>query len=114
MVWEPCRVQRPAIEIVAHRGGPDFGGEPEPEHSLAAYLRAIDRGADALECDVRLILQEEDRACGGQGGVLLRDLLDLGRGFLDPLHGRLRSPAEGVPAKARRERPLVGSRSRHR
>jgi glycerophosphoryl diester phosphodiesterase len=39
-----------AIEVVAHRGS----NEEEPEHSLAAYLRAVDEGADAVECDVRL------------------------------------------------------------
>jgi glycerophosphoryl diester phosphodiesterase len=38
------------IEVVAHRGANDV----EPEHSLAAYLTAIEQGADAIECDVRL------------------------------------------------------------
>lgn len=38
------------IEVVAHRGAND----EEPEHSLAAYLRAIEQGVDAIECDVRL------------------------------------------------------------
>jgi glycerophosphoryl diester phosphodiesterase len=37
-------------EVIAHRGS----SAHEPEHTLAAYLRAIDEGADALECDVRL------------------------------------------------------------
>lgn len=36
--------------VVAHRGS----SEALPEHTLGAYLRAIDEGADALECDVRL------------------------------------------------------------
>ena len=36
--------------VVAHRGA-SFA---EPEHTLAAYERAIAVGADALECDVRL------------------------------------------------------------
>jgi glycerophosphoryl diester phosphodiesterase len=36
--------------VVAHRGASDA----EPEHTLAAYLQAIDGGADALECDVRI------------------------------------------------------------
>ena len=39
-----------AIEVVAHRGA----SEDEPEHSLAAYLLAVEQGADAIECDVRL------------------------------------------------------------
>ena len=37
-------------KIVAHRGS----SRDEPEHTLKAYRRAIDEGADALECDVRL------------------------------------------------------------
>lgn len=36
--------------VIAHRGS----SAQEPEHTLAAYLRAIEEGADALECDVRL------------------------------------------------------------
>jgi glycerophosphoryl diester phosphodiesterase len=35
---------------VAHRGS----SEANPEHTLGAYLAALDEGADALECDVRL------------------------------------------------------------
>ena len=37
-------------EVVAHRGS----SAEKPEHTLSAYLRAIEQGADALECDVRL------------------------------------------------------------
>ncbi|GLY19103.1 hypothetical protein LWF15_15700 [Kineosporia rhizophila] len=40
----------PRPQVVAHRGASDR----EPEHTLAAYLRAVETGADALECDVRL------------------------------------------------------------
>ena len=36
--------------VVAHRGASD----DVAEHTPAAYLRAIETGADALECDVRL------------------------------------------------------------
>jgi glycerophosphoryl diester phosphodiesterase len=36
--------------VFAHRGGADA----LPEHTLGAYLRALDEGADGLECDVRL------------------------------------------------------------
>jgi len=36
--------------IIAHRGS----SKDQPEHTLKAYLRAIDEGADVLECDVRL------------------------------------------------------------
>jgi glycerophosphoryl diester phosphodiesterase len=37
-------------QVVAHRGS----SETNPEHTLGAYLAALDEGADALECDVRL------------------------------------------------------------
>lgn len=37
-------------QVVAHRGS----SEAHPEHTLRAYLAALDEGADALECDVRL------------------------------------------------------------
>ncbi|MDT9593211.1 glycerophosphodiester phosphodiesterase family protein [Nocardioides zeae] len=37
-------------EVVAHRGA----SEDIAEHTLAAYLDALDSGADGLECDVRL------------------------------------------------------------
>ena len=37
-------------QVVAHRGS----SAEEPEHTLSAYQRAIEAGADALECDVRL------------------------------------------------------------
>jgi glycerophosphoryl diester phosphodiesterase len=36
--------------VVAHRGASDSS----PEHTLAAYAKAIEAGADGLECDVRL------------------------------------------------------------
>jgi glycerophosphoryl diester phosphodiesterase len=37
-------------EVVAHRGG----AAAAPEHTLAAYRRAVEIGADAVECDVRM------------------------------------------------------------
>src|SRR5438045_412387 len=36
--------------VFAHRGS----SGALPEHTLGAYLRAIDEGADGLECDIRL------------------------------------------------------------
>ncbi|OKK20787.1 glycerophosphodiester phosphodiesterase [Streptomyces sp. CB00455] len=39
-----------ATRVIAHRGASD----EHPEHTLAAYRQAVDDGADALECDVRL------------------------------------------------------------
>ncbi|HNM97481.1 MAG TPA: glycerophosphodiester phosphodiesterase family protein [Marmoricola sp.] len=41
-------MSRPAV--IAHRGA----SATDAEHTLAAYLRAIQDGADGLECDVRL------------------------------------------------------------
>ena len=37
-------------QVVAHRGA----SATNPEHTLGAYVAALDEGADALECDVRL------------------------------------------------------------
>ncbi|RNM12710.1 glycerophosphodiester phosphodiesterase family protein [Nocardioides pocheonensis] len=37
-------------QVVAHRGA----SADQAEHTLAAYVVALDQGADALECDVRL------------------------------------------------------------
>jgi glycerophosphoryl diester phosphodiesterase len=37
-------------QVVAHRGSSDANAE----HTLGAYLAALDEGAEALECDVRL------------------------------------------------------------
>jgi glycerophosphoryl diester phosphodiesterase len=39
-----------AMQVVAHRGASDENAE----HTLGAYLKALDAGADGLECDVRL------------------------------------------------------------
>ena len=52
-------------------------------------------------------LEERDRPLGGEHGVLLGDLLDLGDGLLDSRDGGLRFPAERMPAEARLELPLV-------
>jgi glycerophosphoryl diester phosphodiesterase len=46
----PGRSDRPAPEVVAHRGAT----AEAPEHTLAAYRQAATIGADAVECDVRM------------------------------------------------------------
>lgn len=70
------------IEVVAHRGASD----DEPEHSLAAYLLAIEQGADAIECDVRLTAdgtlvcvhdRRIDRTSTGRGAVSAKTLGEL-------------------------------------
>lgn len=46
----PTRAVRRHPLVIAHRGASD----EEAEHTLAAYRRAFDHGADGVECDVRL------------------------------------------------------------
>src|SRR5688500_12294183 len=46
----PTGLARAAVQVVAYRGSSDDA----PEHTLSACKRAIQQGADALECDVRL------------------------------------------------------------
>src|SRR3954447_19948870 len=76
-----CRVSSPP-QVVAHRGA----SEVEAEHTLAAYRRAIDDGADGLECDVRLTRdgvlvcvhdRRIDRTSSGRGVVSTLELSDL-------------------------------------
>jgi glycerophosphoryl diester phosphodiesterase len=76
--------------VVAHRGA----SSEAPEHTLAAYRKAIDAGADGLECDVRLTLdghlvcvhdRKVDRTSNGTGLVSNLELarleeLDFGAG----------------------------------
>ncbi|MFF9814639.1 glycerophosphodiester phosphodiesterase [Streptomyces sp. NPDC014006] len=70
------------IQVVAHRGA----SEDAPEHTLAAYRKAIEDGADALECDVRLTAdghlvcvhdRRVNRTSNGRGAVSALELADL-------------------------------------
>jgi glycerophosphoryl diester phosphodiesterase len=70
------------VQVVAHRGS----SEDIPEHTLAAYKKAIEDGADALECDVRLTAdghlvcvhdRRVDRVSNGRGVVSTLELRDL-------------------------------------
>ncbi|MEU2658348.1 glycerophosphodiester phosphodiesterase [Streptomyces sp. NPDC007325] len=70
------------VQVVAHRGA----SEDAPEHTLAAYVKAIEDGADALECDVRLTAdghlvcvhdRRVDRTSNGRGAVSTLELADL-------------------------------------
>ncbi|GAA0518011.1 MULTISPECIES: glycerophosphodiester phosphodiesterase [Streptomyces] len=72
----------PTVSVVAHRGA----SEDAPEHTLAAYRKAIEEGADALECDVRLTAdghlvcvhdRRVDRTSNGRGAVSALELSDL-------------------------------------
>jgi glycerophosphoryl diester phosphodiesterase len=69
-------------QVVAHRGA----SEDAAEHTLAAYERAIEDGADALECDVRLTRdgvlvcvhdRTVNRTSSGRGVVSTLELSDL-------------------------------------
>lgn len=69
----------PRPQVIAHRGA----STEAPEHTRAAYQRAIDCGADALECDVRLTRdgvlvclhdRRLDRTSSGRGPVSTREL----------------------------------------
>lgn len=70
--------------VFAHRGA----SVALPEHTLAAYLRALDDGADGLECDVRLTRDGHlvclhdrrlERTSNGRGPVSARTLDQLDR-----------------------------------
>jgi glycerophosphoryl diester phosphodiesterase len=72
----------PPPRVIAHRGASDEA----PEHTLAAYQRAIEAGADGLECDVRMTRdgvlvcvhdRRVDRTSDGRGAVAGLDLADL-------------------------------------
>lgn len=73
---------RTTIQVVAHRGA----SEDAPEHTLAAYRKAIEAGADALECDVRLTAdghlvcvhdRRVNRTSNGRGAVSALELREL-------------------------------------
>ncbi|WP_425581665.1 glycerophosphodiester phosphodiesterase [Streptomyces stramineus] len=70
------------LSVVAHRGA----SEDAPEHTLTAYRKAIEDGADALECDVRLTAdghlvcvhdRRVNRTSNGRGAVSSLELADL-------------------------------------
>ncbi len=69
-------------QVVAHRGA----SYDNPEHTLGAYVAALDAGADALECDVRLTAdghlvcvhdRRVDRTTNGHGVVSTMELAQL-------------------------------------
>ncbi|MGX2995870.1 glycerophosphodiester phosphodiesterase [Streptomyces sp. JNUCC 64] len=81
MTHTPRHPSRP-VQVVAHRGA----SEDEPEHTLAAYRKAVEDGADALECDVRLTADGQlvcvhdrrvNRTSNGRGAVSALELADL-------------------------------------
>jgi glycerophosphoryl diester phosphodiesterase len=74
------RAGRP--QVVAHRGS----SSARAEHTLGAYRQALEEGAEALECDVRLTAdghlvcvhdRRVDRTSNGQGPVSALELAQL-------------------------------------
>jgi glycerophosphoryl diester phosphodiesterase len=68
--------------VFAHRGS----SQAMPEHTLAAYLHALEEGADGLECDVRLTRDGHlvcvhdrrlNRTSNGRGRVSAKTLAEL-------------------------------------
>ncbi|MET9143865.1 MULTISPECIES: glycerophosphodiester phosphodiesterase [unclassified Streptomyces] len=91
------------IQVVAHRGA----SEAAPEHTLAAYRTAIEDGADALECDVRLTAdghlvcvhdRRVNRTSNGRGAVSALELADLAALDFGSRHSR-------APWRGRDEEP---------
>jgi glycerophosphoryl diester phosphodiesterase len=69
-------------QVVAHRGA----SHDNPEHTLSAYVAALDAGAEGLECDVRLTAdghlvcvhdRRVDRTTDGTGVVSTMELAQL-------------------------------------
>jgi glycerophosphoryl diester phosphodiesterase len=89
--------------VFAHRGA---SGDL-PEHTLDAYLRAIDEGVDGVECDVRLTRDGHlvcihdrrlDRTSNGRGLVSRATLAQLERLDFTSWHARhLARPASPAP-----------------
>lgn len=70
------------LSVIAHRGA----SEDAPEHTLTAYRKAIEAGAHALECDVRLTAdghlvcvhdRRVNRVSNGRGAVSTLELAEL-------------------------------------
>lgn len=91
--------RRASIPLVfAHRGA----SAALPEHTLAAYLRALDDGADGLECDVRLTRDGHlvclhdrrlERTSNGRGRVSAHTLDQLDRLDFGSWHHGAAGPA---------------------
>src|SRR5919112_4289202 len=91
--------------VIAHRGS----SAALAEHTLAAYLRALDDGAAGLECDVRLTRDGHlvcvhdrrlDRTSNGRGLVSAKTLAELDAldfGSWHPSAAGTASPTEALP-----------------
>jgi glycerophosphoryl diester phosphodiesterase len=88
----PEQPQDPQPLVFAHRGA----SAALPEHTLAAYLRALDEGADGVECDVRLTRDGHlvcvhdrrlERTSNGRGRVSAHTLDELDQLDFGSWHG---------------------------
>jgi glycerophosphoryl diester phosphodiesterase len=88
----PARGPNKRPLVIAHRGA----SAELPEHTLVAYVRAIEVGVDGLECDVRLTRDEHlvcvhdrtvDRTSNGTGPVSTKRLAELQRLDFGSWHG---------------------------
>lgn len=92
---EAMQTHRRTPRVVAHRGS----SAAKAEHTLGAYLQALQDGADGLECDVRMTLdghlvcvhdRRVDRTTNARGAVSTMTLADLDQldasFWKDPLH----------------------------
>jgi glycerophosphoryl diester phosphodiesterase len=91
--------------VFAHRGS----SAALPEHTLAAYLRALEEGADGLECDVRLTRDGHlvcvhdrrlDRTSNGRGRVSRRTLAELAQLDFGSWHPGCVPPGDAEPVLA--------------
>lgn len=92
--------------VFAHRGGADA----LPEHTLGAYLRALEDGADGLECDVRLTRDGHlvcvhdrrlNRTSNGRGKVSAKTLAELDSLDFGSWHPRYPVDDEPMPELSR-------------
>ena len=101
----------PGPLVFAHRGS----SEALPEHTLAAYLRALGEGADGLECDVRLTRDGHlvcvhdrrlDRTSNGRGRVSAYTLAQLDALDFGSWHPGAGGAATAIDAAAEAEADL--------
>ncbi len=105
----------PGPLVYAHRGS----SAALPEHTLAAYVRALDEGADGLECDVRLTRDGHlvcvhdrrlDRTSNARGRVSAHTLAELNQLDFGSWHPSLKAAAgvaTDVPPDPSRTRLLT-------
>lgn len=102
------------VQVIAHRGASDDA----PEHTLAAFRRAVEIGADAVEADVRLTAdgrlvcvhdRRVDRTSDGRGVVSTLELADLAEldfgSWKDPPGRRRGGHRPGHPSGRRPTQP---------